>query len=171
MALKPLTPALNSPATPPRRSPDPYKRRAPHPEFTTPLPATLRISPCSSLPLTDRRHHRAFTIVARPPRHRSSPSEALDELPVRSSLCCTPAGELWRTGAAGGRAPVSAPPCPGPSSVCTVVGPRWTECARPVHRDVDPVHGFLRWKIIPGRKLLDILQRSPSVFPKLTRGP
>jgi hypothetical protein len=26
MALKPLTPALNSPATPPRRSPGPYKR-------------------------------------------------------------------------------------------------------------------------------------------------
>jgi hypothetical protein len=113
--VKAINAGVNLPATPPRRSLDPYKRRAPPPEFTTPLPASLRISPCSSLPLTERRHRQAFTIVARPPQRRSSPGEALDELPMHSSLCCTPVGELWRTGLAGGRAPVNAPPCPPPS--------------------------------------------------------
>jgi hypothetical protein len=112
MVLKPLTSALIAPATPPWRSPGPYKRRAPSPSFTTPLPAHISPSPRSSLPLTERRHHQALTIIARPPRHRSSPGKALIEIPVRSSLCCAPAGELWRTGAAGGRAPVSTPPCP-----------------------------------------------------------
>jgi hypothetical protein len=111
MALKPLTSELAALATSPRRSPGPYKRRAPSPSFTGPLPAHISLSPCSSLPLTERRHHRALTIVARPPRRRSSPGEALIELPVHSSLCCASAGELWRTGAAGGRAPVSTPPC------------------------------------------------------------
>jgi hypothetical protein len=114
MALKPLTPALTTRPPLPDAPPDPYKRRAPPPEFTAPLPAPLRISPRSSLPLTERRRHRAFTSVAHPPRCRLSPGEALDELPMRSSLCCAPTGELWRTGAAGGRASVSAPPCPGP---------------------------------------------------------
>jgi hypothetical protein len=109
-----ISPPLISLLNPPRRSPEPYKRPAPPPEFTAPLPASLRISPRSSLPLTECQHHRAFTIVARPPRRCSSPGEALDELPVRSSLCCAPAGKLWRTGAAGGRVPMSAPPCPGP---------------------------------------------------------
>jgi hypothetical protein len=112
MVLKPLMSVLTAPATPPRRSPDPYKWRAPSPSFTAPLPAHISLSPRSSLPLTDHRHHQALTIVARPPRRRSSPSEALIELPVHSSLCCAPASELWRTEAAGGRAPVSTPPCP-----------------------------------------------------------
>jgi hypothetical protein len=67
MALKPLMSALTAPATPPRRSPGPYKRRAPSPSFTAPLSAHISLSPRSSLPLTERRHHRAFTIVARPP--------------------------------------------------------------------------------------------------------
>jgi hypothetical protein len=103
MALKPLTSALTAPATPPQCSPGPYKRRAPSPSFTAPLPAHISHSPRSSLP----------------PRRRSSPGEALIELPVCSSLCCAPVGELWRTGAAGGRAPVSMPPCPlsAPASV------------------------------------------------------
>jgi hypothetical protein len=112
LALKSLTSALTAPATPSRRSPGPYKRRAPSPSFTAPLPAHISLSPCSSLPLTERRHHRALTTIARPPRRRLSPGEALIELLVRSSLCCAPASKLWRTGAAGGRAPVSTPPCP-----------------------------------------------------------
>jgi hypothetical protein len=112
MALKPLTSMLTAPATPPRHSPGPYKRQAPSPSFTAPLPAHISLCPCSSLPLTERRHHRALTIITHPPRRRSSPGEALIELPVRSSLCCAPAGELWRTGAAVGRAPVSMPLCP-----------------------------------------------------------
>jgi hypothetical protein len=33
-------------------------------------------------------------------------------------------------------------------SVRTGVDPWWTEHTRPVHRDVDPVHGINRWKII-----------------------
>jgi hypothetical protein len=77
MALKPLTPVLTPPATPPRCSPDPYKRRAPPPEFTAPLPASLRFSPRSSLPLTKRRRLRFCTTVARPPRHCPSSGEAL----------------------------------------------------------------------------------------------
>jgi hypothetical protein len=119
MALKPLTSALTAPATPPRRSPGPYKRRAPSPSFTAPLPAHISPSPRSSLPLTECRHHRALTIIACPPRRRSSPGEALIELPVRSSLCCAPTGELWRTGAVRGRAQVSTPPCPlsAPASI------------------------------------------------------
>jgi hypothetical protein len=112
--VKGINTLVNPPATPPRRSPNPYKRRAPPLEFTTPLPASLRFSPCSSLLLTERRRLRFCTAVARPPRRRTSPGGALAELPVRSSLCCAPAGELWCTGAAGGRAPVSTPPHPGP---------------------------------------------------------
>jgi hypothetical protein len=114
MALKPLTPALTPPATPPQRSPDPYKRRAPPPEFTAPLPASLRFSPRSSLPLTERRCLRFCTTVARPPRHHPSSGEALAELPVLLSLYCALASELWCTGATGGRTPVSAPLWPAP---------------------------------------------------------
>jgi hypothetical protein len=145
MVLMPLTSALTPapPATPPRCSLDPYKRRAPPPKFTTPLPASLHFSPRSSLPLTECRRLRFCTTVARPPRCRPSPGEALAELPVRSSLCCAPAGELWCTGAAGGRALVSVPPRPGPPSVRATVGPWWTERARPVHGCVDPIHDFI----------------------------
>jgi hypothetical protein len=120
-ALKPLTSPLTPPATPPRCSPDPYKRRVPPPEFTTPLPAFLHFSPCSSLPLPERHHLRFCTAVAWPPRRRPSPGKALVELPVRSSLYCAPASELWCTGA-----PVSAPPCLAPPlpSVRAAIGPR-----------------------------------------------
>jgi hypothetical protein len=119
MSLKTLTLALTAPATSPRRSPDSYKGRAISLSFTAPLPALISLSPSSSLSLTERRHHRAFPAVARPPRCRSSPGEALDELPVLPSPFCAPAGELRRTGAAGGQAPVSTPPCPlsAPASV------------------------------------------------------
>jgi hypothetical protein len=92
--------------------------------------------------------------------------------------------------AAGGRAPVSAPPRPGPPpSVRAAVGPRWTERARPVHGGMDPVHGFIRWKINPSRnsppfckeapvflwnqptvEFLDFALK-PSAFPKLTCSP
>jgi hypothetical protein len=111
--VKAINAGVNPPATPPRRSPDPYKRRAPPPEFTAPLPASLRFSPRSSLPLTKHRRLRFCTAVAQPPHHRPSSGEALAELPVLSSLYCAPAGELWCTGAAGGRTPVSAPPRSG----------------------------------------------------------
>jgi hypothetical protein len=74
MALKPLTPALTALATPPRRSPGPYKRRAPPQELTTPLPASLRFSPHSSLPLTERRRlpllHRRRRASSAPPELR-----------------------------------------------------------------------------------------------------
>jgi hypothetical protein len=119
MLLKTLTPALTAPATSPRRSPDPYKGRAISPSFTALLPALISLFLSSSLSLTERRHHRAFPVVARPPQRRSSPGEALDELHVLPSPFCAPASELRRTGAAGGRAPVSMPPCPlsAPASV------------------------------------------------------
>jgi hypothetical protein len=119
MSLKTLTPALTALATSPRRSPDRYKGRAISPSFTAPLPALISLSLSSSLFLTERRHHRAFSVVTRPPRRRLSPGEALDELPVLPSPFCAPAGELRCTGAAGGRAPVSTPPCPlsAPASV------------------------------------------------------
>jgi hypothetical protein len=123
MSLKTLTPALTAPATSPRRSPDPYKGRAISPSFTAPLPALISLSPSSSLSLTERRHHRAFPVVAHPPRRRSSPSEALDELPVLPSPFCAPAGKLWRTGAAEGRVPMSTPPCPLSAPVSVHGGP------------------------------------------------
>jgi hypothetical protein len=84
MALKQLTPAL-TPATPPRRSPDPYKRRAPPPDFTAPLPASILLSPCSSIASTERRRLRFCTAIARPPRRLSNSGEALDRTLVSSS--------------------------------------------------------------------------------------
>jgi hypothetical protein len=112
MALKPLTPALT--ARPPLPDAPPAPIKGEHPPQASPhlSPLSFSISRSSSLPLTERRHHRAFPVVARPPRHRSSSGEALIELPVSPSPFCAPAGELRCTGAAGGRAPVSAPPCP-----------------------------------------------------------
>jgi hypothetical protein len=111
--VKAINAGVNPLATPPRRSPDPDKRRAPPPEFTAPLPASLRFSPCLSLPLTERRRLQFCTAIARPPCRRLSSGEAPAELPMLSSLYCAPAGELWCTGAAGGRTPVSAPPRSG----------------------------------------------------------
>jgi hypothetical protein len=123
MSLKTLTLALTAPATSPRRSPDSYKGRAISPSFTAPLPTLISLSPSSSLSLTERRHHHAFPAVARPPRRRSSPGEALDELSVLPSPFCAPAGELRRTGAAGGRAPVSTLSCPLSTSASVHGGP------------------------------------------------
>jgi hypothetical protein len=50
---------------------------------------------------------------------------------------------------------VSATPCP-------------LSALASVHGDVDPVHGFIRWKII---HYSEILQRGPWTFVKSTRGP
>jgi hypothetical protein len=83
-AIEPLPPRLHFPSlnSPPKsspvfngvkainagiNSPPPYKWRAPPPEFTTPLPASLRFSPRSSLPLTERRRLRFCTAVTRAP--------------------------------------------------------------------------------------------------------
>jgi hypothetical protein len=49
------------------------------------------------------------------------------------------------------------------------VGLRWTERVRPVHGDVDPVHGFIRWKLIHYSDISEILQRGPWTFGKSTR--
>jgi hypothetical protein len=51
------------------------------------------------------------------------------------------------------------------------VGPCWTERARPVHGDVDPVHGFIHWKLIHYSDCSEFLQRGPWTFVKSTRGP
>jgi hypothetical protein len=111
MALKPLMPVLTAPPTPPRRSPGPYKRRAPSPSFTAPLPAPISLSPRLSSPLSAAASP-FCTIVAQPPQRRPSSGETRAEFPSLPSPFCAPAGELWHTGAAGGQAPVSAPPCP-----------------------------------------------------------
>jgi hypothetical protein len=56
-------------------------------------------------------------------------------------------------------------------SVRAGVGPRWTEHSRPVHGDVDPVHGINRRKIIHYSDYSEILQRGTWTFVKSTRGP
>jgi hypothetical protein len=55
-------------------------------------------------------------------------------------------------------------------SVRASVGPSWTEHTRPVHGDVDPIHGFIRWKIIRYSDYSKILQKGPGTFVKSTRG-
>jgi hypothetical protein len=154
MALKQLTSALTPAATNPRRSPNPYKRRAPPSEFTAPLPASLRFSPRSSLPLNERRRLRFCTAVTRPPRHRLSSGEALAELPVLSSLYCAPTGELWCTGAAGGRAPVSAPPHSG------------TLRPRRCRSMVDRARPTSPWTRGPGPRLYPLKNKSPAETPR-----
>jgi hypothetical protein len=119
MALKPLTPAINSRPPLPGAPSVPYKRRAPPPEFTAPLPASLRFSPRSSLPLTERRRLPVLHTIAWHPQRCLSSGETRAEFSSLPSPFCAPTGELWRTGAAGGQALVSAPPCPlsAPASV------------------------------------------------------
>jgi hypothetical protein len=56
-------------------------------------------------------------------------------------------------------------------SVRAGVSPQWTEHTWPVHKDVDPVHGFIRWKIIRYSNYSEILQRGPWTFVKTSRGP
>jgi hypothetical protein len=160
---QPLPIGISSPVPP-----DPYKRRATSSSFTAPFPALISLSPSSNLPLTERRHHRAFPVIAHPPRCRSSPGEALDELSVPPSLFYAPADELWRTGAAGGRAPVSAPPCPLLVPASVHGGPSapdrstetWTRSTN------YPLGNNSLFRII-----LEILQRGRWTFGKSTRGP
>jgi hypothetical protein len=73
-------------------------------------------------------------------------------------------------GARSGRRPSSGE-CAAVPSIRADVGPQWTGHAQPVHRDVDPVHGINRWKIIHYSDYSEILQRGPWTFVKLTRGP
>jgi hypothetical protein len=147
----------------------PRFHRAPSPDFTAHLPSSLRFSPCSSLASTERRRLRFCTAVARPPRRHPSSGEARAELPVLLSLFCAPAGEHWCTGAARGRNPVSTPPRSG------TLGPRrrrsTVDRAHPASSPrMDPVHTFTRWKIIRKSIFPRILQRSPRVSVKSTRG-
>jgi hypothetical protein len=187
MALTPLTPALTASATPPRSSPGPYKRRTPSPEFTAHLPAHTSLSPRMSHSLTERRrlpalHHR------RPPSSTpSSPGEALIELSVPPSPFCAPAGELWRTRAAGGRALVSALPCPLSAPASVDGGPStpgrstetWTRSMNYPLGNNSLFRLFKKsWKEVPGLlgnqpavQILPILHSGPRVFLKLTRGP
>jgi hypothetical protein len=78
-------PAFIFPPLIPLLNPTPSSMASP-PEFTAPLPASLRFSSCLSLPLNEHRRLRFYTTVARPPRRRPSSSEALTELPVLLSL-------------------------------------------------------------------------------------
>jgi hypothetical protein len=186
MSLKTLTPALTTPATSPRRSPDPYKSRATSPSFTAPFPALISLSPSSNLPLTEHRHHRAFPVVARPPCRHLSSGEARAELPVLPSPFCAPAGDLRRTGVAGGQAPVSVPPCPLSTPASVHGGPSapgrstetWTRSMnyplgnnslfRIFQKSCKEVPRLLGNQ--PAVQILLILHSGPQVFPKLTRG-
>jgi hypothetical protein len=106
---------------------------------------------------------------------------------VPPSPFCAPAGELWHTGAAGGRAPVSAPPCPLSAPASVHGGPSvpgrstetWTRSTNyPLGNN--PLFRIFRksCKAVPGLlgnqpavQILPILHSGPSVFPKFTRGP
>jgi hypothetical protein len=122
-----LIPPLESPLTPPsaingvgRKSPavthrhfhpehprPPIKGEHPPPSFTAPLLASFPLSPRLSSVLTEHRHRRTFTAVARPPRCSPTSGEALDRTPMSSSCFPSGRGELPWTGAPVGRAPVS----------------------------------------------------------------
>jgi hypothetical protein len=106
---------------------------------------------------------------------------------VPPSPFCAPAGELWRTGAAGGRAPVSEPPCPLSAPASVHGGPSapgrstetWTRSTnyplgnnslfRIFQKSCKEVPGLLGNQ--PAVQILPILHSGPRVFPKLTRGP
>jgi hypothetical protein len=86
---------------------------------------------------------------------------------VRSSLCCTPAGELRCTRTAGCRAPVSTPPCPLSAPASVHGGPsvpgRSTEMwTRSTNYPLGNNSLF--------RDISEILQRGPWTFVKSTRG-
>jgi hypothetical protein len=119
MALRPLTPVINS--RPPLRGapPAPIKGRGAPPAITAPHLALNHSLSSPQLLLTERRRLPFCTTVARPPQRRPSSGETRAKFPSLPSPFRAPAGELWRTGAARGQAPVSAPPCPlsAPASV------------------------------------------------------
>jgi hypothetical protein len=121
MALKPLMPVINSRPPLPDAPPAPIKRRGAPPAITVPH--------LTSLSIVRFRVHSYFspsataspfcTTIAQPPQHRLSSGETRAEFPSLPSPFCAPVSELWRTGAAGGQAPGSVPPCPlsAPTSV------------------------------------------------------
>jgi hypothetical protein len=87
---------------------------------------------------------------------------------VPPSPFCAPVGELWRTGAAGGRAPVSVPPCPlfAPASVhdgSSAPGRSTETWTRSMNYPLGNNSLF--------RDISEILQRGPWTFGKSTRGP
>jgi hypothetical protein len=152
--VKAINTSVNRPGTPPRHSLGPYKRRAPSPSFTAPLPAPISLSPRMSSPLTERHcllilHH-----------HRPASSAPLSVLRPRRRALAPRSGQRPSSGER------DAVP-----SVRADVGTRWTEHTRPIHRDVDPVYGFTRWKLIHYSDYSEILQRGPWTFVKSTRGP
>jgi hypothetical protein len=186
MALKPLTPALTARPPLPGAPSAPIKGEHPPRASLHLSPLLFSISRSSSLPFTERRHHRAFPVVAHPPRCRSSPGEALIELPVPPSPFCAPAGELRRTGAAGGRAQVSTLPCPLSAPASVHGGPSapgqstetWTRSTnyplgnnslfRIFQKSCKEAPGLLGNQ--PAVQILPILHSGPRVFTKLTRG-
>jgi hypothetical protein len=114
MAIQPAV----TPATPLGALPRPCKS----PPMT---PRALHTSPCPSPLLSHARNppRRVFHDLVMPPPLLGRYSAPLSLLrPVLLSPFCAPASELWRTGVAGGQAPVSAPSCPGsPLSVPPLV--------------------------------------------------
>jgi hypothetical protein len=119
MAVKPLTPVINSWPPLPGAPPALIKGRGAPPVITAPHLALNHSLPSPQLLLTGRRRlpilHHCRPASTAPP----SSGETRAEFPSLPSLFCTPASELWHTGADGGQAPVSAPPCPlsAPASV------------------------------------------------------
>jgi hypothetical protein len=112
MALKPLTLAINSWPALPSAPPAPIKGRGAPPAITTPHLALNPLLPSPQLLLAEHRrlpvlHHRRPASTSPP-----EPGETRAEFPSLPSPFYAPAGELWRIGAAGSQAPVSAPPCP-----------------------------------------------------------
>jgi hypothetical protein len=134
-----------------------------HPQVS-PHPSSPLFSPCLSIALTEHRHHRFYTAIARPPRRSSTLGEALDRTLANSSSFPCSRGEISWIGAPVGRAPVSSS------------GRR----QRPVH-DVPELWwstdswtrstGFPLGKQFPKTPISDILHLGPSVSSKLTRSP
>jgi hypothetical protein len=157
MALKPLTPVINSGLPFPGAPPAPIKGRGaprPSPHLTSLSIARFQVHSYSSPSATASPF---CTTVARPPQLRPSSGETRAKFPSLPSPFCVPAGELWCTGAAGGQAPVSSPPCP-------LSAPPWVHDAlsdRPGPTCVDLVHEINRWKIIRYSDYSEILQRGP----------
>jgi hypothetical protein len=145
MALKPLTPVINSRPPLPGALPAPIKKDEEHPR-SSPHLTSLSIArfQVHSYSSPSAAASPFCTTVARPPQCRPSSGETRAEFPSLPAPLYAPAGELWRTGAAGGQALVSAPLCPLSAPPC-----------------VDPVHGINRWKIIRYTDYSEILQRGP----------
>jgi hypothetical protein len=168
MALKPLTPVINSHPPLPGAPLAPIKGRGAPPAIIAPHLALNRSLPSPQLLLTERHrlpilHHRRPASTA-PPELRCDPSRVpLTPLSVLHPRRRALVHRSGRRPSSGERAAVP--------SVRTGIGPRWIEHTRPVHGDMDPVHGFIRWKIICYLDYSKILQRGPWTFVKSTHGP